>query len=84
MGMGAALKLKQIVANVAQIVAIELLCAAQGVEVHAPLAPGRGVKEALRRLRAEVVPVRGDETLGPRMEAARDLVLRGALSGLVS
>src|SRR5262249_32875282 len=34
MGMWSALKLGKIASNAAQIVAIELLCAAQGVEVH--------------------------------------------------
>ena len=82
MGMGAALKLKQIVFNTAQIVAIELLCAAQGVEIHAPLAPGKGVAEGLRRLRDKVAAVNGDEILGPRMEAARELVLCGYFAGL--
>jgi histidine ammonia-lyase len=84
MGMGAALKLKQIVFNVAQIVGIELLMAAQGVEVHAPLRPGRGVAEALSRLRARCAAARGDEVFSPRMEAARELVLAGAFDGLPS
>ena len=82
MGMGAALKLKQIVANTAQIVAIELLCAAQGVEVHRPLRPGRGVAEGLARLRARAAAARGDEVLSPRMELTRELVLDGTFDGL--
>ncbi|MBI3554197.1 MAG: histidine ammonia-lyase [Elusimicrobia bacterium] len=77
MGMWAALKLKQVVSNAAQIVAIELLCAAQGVEVHAPLRPGKGVAEGLKRLRARVRPAEGDEALGPRMELVRDMILEG-------
>ena len=77
MGMGAALKLKQIVSNAAQIVAIELLCAAEGVEVHAPLAPGAGVAEGLKRLRAQVPAAQGDEVFGPRLELVRELILSG-------
>ena len=84
MGMGAALKLRQIVANCAQIVGIELLCAAQGVEVHAPLTPGRGVAEGLRRLRVKVPPTKGDEVLGPRLETARELVLAGYFAGIAA
>ncbi|MEK7857585.1 MAG: histidine ammonia-lyase [Elusimicrobiota bacterium] len=77
MGMWAALKFKQVVFNAAQIVAIELLCAAEGVEVHAPLKPGRGAAEGLRRLRAKVPPAKGDEVFGPRMERVRELILEG-------
>src|SRR5581483_7669924 len=77
MGMGAALKLKRVVFNAAQIVAIELLCAAQGVEVHRPLAPGKGVAEGLALLRKQAAPARGDEVLSQRMERVRDLILCG-------
>ena len=77
MGMWAALKLKQIVANAAQIVAIELLCAAQGVDAHQPLKPGRGVAKGLALLRAKAAAARGDESFSVRMEAARELVLSG-------
>lgn len=77
MGMGAALKLKRVVSNVAQITAIELLCAAQGVEAHAPLKPGRKVGLGLDLLRRKAPAAQGDEILGPRMEAVRELILRG-------
>ena len=79
MGMGAALKLKQVVFNAAQVVGIELLCAAQGVEAHRPLKPGRGVAAALERVREVAAPCSGDEVLSGRMDAARELVLAGAL-----
>lgn len=77
MGMWAALKLRQIVANAAQIVAIELLCAAQGVETHRPLKPGRGVARGLHLLRRKAPAARGDESFSERMEAVRGLVLAG-------
>ncbi len=77
MGMWSALKFKKIVANTAQIIGIELLCAAQGVEVHAPLSPGKGVAEGLKKLRAKAKRAVGDEPLGPRMELARELILEG-------
>jgi histidine ammonia-lyase len=81
MGMWAALKLKQVVYNTAQIAAIELLCAAEGVEVHRPLKPGRGVVEGLRTLRAKVRPARGDESFSARMELVRGMILEGAFAG---
>ncbi|HBT61615.1 MAG TPA: histidine ammonia-lyase, partial [Elusimicrobia bacterium] len=80
MGMGAALKLRQIVSNAATIVAVELLCAAQGVEMHRPLRAGAGVEKGLALLRARVAAAQGDEIHGPRMETVRDLVLSGYFS----
>lgn len=82
MGMTAALKLKQVVWHAAQVVAIELLCAAEGVEVHAPLKPGRGVARALERVRSVARKRKGDEVLSGRMEAVRELVLSGAFEQL--
>src|SRR5581483_2463841 len=73
MGMWAALKFKQIVRNTAQIVAIELLCAAEGVGAHRPLKPGAGVVEGLTRLRRKIPATRGDESLSERLEVCRDL-----------
>lgn len=84
MGMWAALKFRSVVSNAAQIVAIELLCAAQGVETHAPLKPGRGVAEGLRRLRVHVKASRGDEVLSGKMERAKELILNGSFSGVLS
>ena len=80
MGMTAALKLKQVVWNAAQVVAIELLVAAEGVELHKPLKPGRGAAAALARVRTVARPRKGDEILSGRMEAVRELVLSGGLA----
>jgi histidine ammonia-lyase len=80
MGMGAVLKLQRVLWNAAQVVAIELLMAARGVESRAPLKPGRGVARGLARLRREIAPSLADEILSPKMERARDLVLDGYFS----
>src|SRR5205814_5297121 len=42
MAMGAAWKLRRVVANVRAVLAIELMCAAQGLDYRAPLRAGRG------------------------------------------
>jgi histidine ammonia-lyase len=55
MGMTAALKLRQIVENVEQILAIELLCAAQGLDYRKPLKPGKQIEQVLAAIR-EIVP----------------------------
>mgnify|MGYP000094313064 CR=1 FL=1 len=71
MGMTAALKLRQVLDNVEYILAIELLCAAQGLEYLAPLRPGRGVQLAYERLRALVPPLTEDRVLAPDVERVR-------------
>lgn len=81
MGMGAALKLKQVVENAASIVGIELLAAAKGVEMRRPLRAGRGVERGLERLRAAVAAIEGDQPFHGRIEAAADLILSGAFEG---
>jgi histidine ammonia-lyase len=78
MGMWSALKFKKIVWNAAQVVAIELVSAAQAIESHRPLKSGAVVERGLKILRAEVKAAKGDEVLSGKLEAARELVLSGA------
>jgi len=60
MGMNAALKLRQIVEDVEQILAIELLCAAQGLDYRKPLKPGKQIEQALAGIRKIVPPLKAD------------------------
>ena len=78
MGMWSALKFKKVVWNAAQVVAIELVCAAQAIEFHRPLKSGRGVEAGLAILRSKVKASKGDEVLSGKLETARDLILSGA------
>ncbi|MBI2788061.1 MAG: histidine ammonia-lyase [Elusimicrobia bacterium] len=78
MGMWSALKFKKVVWNAAQVVAIELVCAAQAIEFHRPLKSGKGVEAGLAVLRSKVKASRGDEVLSGKLETARELVLSGA------
>ena len=55
MGMTAALKLRQIVENVEQVLAIEFLCAAQGLDYRKPLRPGKPLEQVLSSIR-KIVP----------------------------
>jgi histidine ammonia-lyase len=84
MGMGSALKLKAILSNVEHILAIELLCAAQGVEFHRPLAPGVGGRRTLRLIRGRVRRLTTDRVLAPDIERVRSLVADGAISSVLS
>jgi len=84
MGMGSALKLKQILVNTERILAIELLCGAQGVDFHRPLQPGSGSRKAMRLIRQRVPPLGSDRVLAPDIERIRELVASGVLSTLCS
>src|SRR2546428_8881530 len=63
MAMGAALKLKQIVANLEKILAIEFLCAAQGIDYLRPLKAGATVEAAYQYVRGRITHVSVDRVL---------------------
>jgi len=63
MAMGAAWKLTRVVRNVQHVMAIELMCAAQGVEARRPLRASRGVEEAIAVVRELVSPLVEDRVL---------------------
>jgi histidine ammonia-lyase len=79
MGVTAARKARQILDNVEYVVAIELLCAAQGRDFHPELEAGRGARAVRDCLRRRVEPVEQDRYLRPDIEAARELVASGEL-----
>jgi len=77
MGMNAALKLDTVVKNTACITAIELLAAAQGVELHRPLKSGLGIEIALAKLRRIAPAFKGDEVFSDRIETVAQAILDG-------
>ncbi len=78
MGVTAGIKLKQVIDLAHLVVAIELLCAAQGLDFRKPLHPGRGVAQAYDLLRSLVPSLTEDRPPSPDIEA----VARGIRSGL--
>nr|MBI3612014.1 aromatic amino acid lyase [Nitrospirota bacterium] len=84
MGMGSALKLSQILSNGEYILAIELLCAAQGVDFHKPLRAGTGSRLALKLVRQRVPGLGQDRVLAPDIEQIRTLVADGALTAILA
>ncbi len=78
MGVGAALKAREAVRLLESVLALELLCAAQGLEFLKPLEPGLGVRAARDRIRAVVPPLDRDRTLAPDIAAVEELVRGGA------
>lgn len=74
MGMTAALKLAQIVKNVETVLAIELLCAAQGLEFLKPLKPGPKLAEVYQRVRQRIPALEHDVQLSGYIESLAELV----------
>ena len=83
MGWGAARKLRIALANLARILAVEATCAAHGLDLRAPLAPGPATAAALAALRERVGGPGPDRRLAPDLAAAEDLVATGALQRAV-
>jgi histidine ammonia-lyase len=83
MGWGAARKLRASVANLARILAVELVCSGHGIDLRAPLQPGAGTGAALRALRARVAGPGPDRQVAPDLAAAAELITSGALLGAV-
>ena len=63
MGMTGALKLRTIVENAENVIAIELLAAAEGIEHRRPLKAGAGVERAFGVLRSIAPPLTEDRAL---------------------
>jgi histidine ammonia-lyase len=68
--------------NLRHTIAIELLCACQGIDLLAPLQTGTLAKKAHATLRAKSSKVTEDRPLGPDIEAVSKLVVDGAFSSL--
>jgi len=83
MGATAARHARDILRNAEQVLALELLCAAQGLDFRladgGPL-PGLGVTEAHRLVRERVAHLDSDRDLGPDITAGLELVRSGALA----
>jgi histidine ammonia-lyase len=79
---------RHVLENVAHVLSIELICAAQALERRMALmngaAPGAGVADALARTREHVPPLDHDREPGRDLAAAFALVRGGALADLAS
>jgi histidine ammonia-lyase len=83
MGWGAARKLRAAVANLGRILAVELACAAHGIDLRAPLAPSAGTAAALATVRQRIPGPGPDRFLSPDLRAAEELVRDGSLVAAV-
>ncbi len=70
--------------NLASIIGIEYLAAAQGCDFHAPLTSSAALEAARTQLRRLVPKLEDDRHFHPDMVAATTLVRSGALAGLAA
>ncbi|HEV7130003.1 MAG TPA: histidine ammonia-lyase, partial [Ktedonobacterales bacterium] len=82
MGATSAIKLRQILDLAYRVIAIELLCAAQGLEFRKPLQPGHGVAAAVQRVRADVPALTTDRSPSPEIERLAASLRAGAFEGV--
>ncbi len=83
MGATAALKAEEVLRHAEQVVAIELVVAAQALDLRRPLVPGRGTRAAHGAVRARVPPLQGDRPVHEDLAAALALVWEGAVEDAV-
>ena len=79
MGWGAARKLDTVIENTERVIAVELMCAAQGVEQR-PLAPAPGTSAITEAVRTVCSPLVADRPPGPDIEAIAELIAAGDFS----
>ncbi|MBY0689116.1 aromatic amino acid lyase [Microbacterium marinilacus] len=84
MGTTAAIQARTAAHNATGILAIELLCATQAADFHAPLRPGAGTRAAHAVIRRAVAFRDSDREMAPDIEAVRVLIADGALAGEVA
>jgi len=80
MGWGAGRKLLTIVENVRRVLAIEIMCAARGIEHRAPLRPASGTAALVELVRQVVAPLEGDRSSSADIEAVAGLIESGAFA----
>jgi histidine ammonia-lyase len=80
MGVTSAHKVRNILDQAQQVVAIELLCAAQMLEFRKPLKPGEGVQAAYERVRSRVPMLQQDRVLSPDIAALAQAVRAGVFA----
>jgi histidine ammonia-lyase len=79
MGATAAIHLRKIVQNTGWIVAVELLCAAQGAEEHRPLVTTQPLEAAISCVRSVAPRLGSDRPLAGEIERVAELIREGVL-----
>lgn len=79
MGATSALKCRQILENSETVLAIELLCAGQGLDFRLPTKPGLGPRVALETLRTRIAHADADRAFGDDIAASIALLREQAI-----
>ncbi|KPJ75156.1 MAG: histidine ammonia-lyase, partial [Deltaproteobacteria bacterium SG8_13] len=74
MGTIAARKCREVVANTETVIAIELLCAAQALDLFTNLKPGKGSMAAYQVIRGAIAHLESDRILADDIAAMRNLI----------
>ena len=80
MGWGAGRKLNDVLRNTANVIAVELVCAAQGCEQRTPLEPAPGTQAIIDAVRTVVPPLVADRPVGADIEATARLIEGGGIT----
>lgn len=80
MGVTAGLKAVDVLRNVETVLAIELLCAAEGIDYRRPLRTSRVLEAVHVVIRAEVPHLEGDRVLSPDIERVSCMVRDGRIA----
>ena len=83
MGMTAATKLRTIVNLAEQVIAIELITGAEGLEHRKPLAPGHGVAHAYQIVRDRVKPLNEDRSMSDDIQEISEKIRKGEFDSLL-
>jgi histidine ammonia-lyase len=83
MGMSGARRLARMLTNLRHIIAIELLCACQGIELLAPLQTGTLARKAYAAVREKSAKVTEDRPLAGDIEAISAVIAVGRFSALL-
>jgi histidine ammonia-lyase len=83
MGMSGARRLARMLINLRHTIAIELLCACQGIDLLTPLQTGTLARKAYAAVRAKSGKVTEDRPLAPDIEAVAALVAGGNFSAIL-
>jgi histidine ammonia-lyase len=83
MGMSGARRLQRMLANLRRIVAIEFMCACQGIDLLAPLQTGTLAKKAQSLLREKSPKVVDDRPLASEIEDVSAAIASGAFSDIL-
>jgi histidine ammonia-lyase len=79
MSPAAGLKARAILENARRVIAIELICAAQGLDFRDPSKCGKGAKAAYEKIREKVSMVREDRALASDIQEVYRMVSSGSL-----